>query len=830
MAQAENNKSPIRQGTELGVRQLRFYCDDSCLDFETTATVAPLEGMIGQERAVQAVEFGLNTKNLGYNIFISGMGGTGRFTYAKQAVRNMAKGQEVPFDWCYVNNFDDASRPWAISLPPGRGNVFRQEMEELLENLQNDVPKAFSSEDYEREKTAIMKEFQEKRGQVMQEFSTKADGLSVLPQWSTTGFMAVPLVDGNPLSPEEFQKLDKEKQVAIEANMQAVHDLAMAVVRQVQQLEREVREKIRELDSKVGLFAVGHLIDEVQENYKENPDVTKYLEAVKQSVVKSINEFKQAASIEEEGPLALFRKTSQEAMRERYGINLLVDNRNVEGAPVVIEINPNYYNLFGKVEYSSRMGVVSTDFTMIKAGAFHLANGGYLIVNALDVLMNPGTWEAMKRVLKTKKLHIESLGEHYGLIAMASVKPQAIPVDVKVVMMGSPHIYYLMYQYDEDFRKLFKIHADFDVQMDNTPENTRKLAAFASAIVKKENLKDFTRAAIARVVEHAVRLSGSQTKITARFNEIAEILCEANSWASMNGTLIADADHVKRAIDGKRHRANKYEEMIQEMFKDEKYLIDTDGAKIGQVNGLAVLGIGEYAFGKPSRITANTYLGKAGVVNVERETKMSGASHSKGVLILSAYLGNKYAQKTPLSVTASLTFEQMYEGVDGDSASSTELYAILSSLAELPLRQDIAVTGSINQKGEIQPIGGVTEKIEGFFEICKIKGITGSQGVMIPQQNVKDLALNDEIIAAVGAGRFHIYSVASVDEGIEVLTGIAAGSMNRKGEYPARSVHGRVLAKLRAYHEVYLADKEGENEKRGNEANNRNDKAEEEKE
>ena len=523
------------------------------------------------------------------------------------------------------------------------------------------------------------------------------------------------------------------------------------------------------------MFVVGHLIEELQEKYKDNAAVSKYLEAMRQSVAKNINDFKQAASAEEDGTMALFRKTSQEAMKDRYGVNLIVDNRNCEGSPVVIEINPNYYNLFGKVEYASRMGVVSTDFTMIKAGAFHLANGGYLIVDAMDVLTKPGVWDAMKRVLKTKKLYIESLGEEYGLIAMASVKPQAIPVDVKVVILGSSYIYHLLYQYDGDFRKLFKIHADFDVEMDNTPANVAKLAAFASATIKKENLKEFTRAAIARMVEHAVRLSGSQNKLTTRFNEIVEILCEADTWASMDGAHLNEIDHVRRAIEGKRYRANKYEEIIQEMFKEGKYLIDTDGAKIGQVNGLAVLGIGEYAFGKPSRITANTYSGRAGIVNVERETKMSGASHSKGVLILSGYLGDKYARKAPLSVTASLTFEQMYGEVDGDSASSTELYAILSSLAELPLRQDIAVTGSVNQKGEIQPIGGVTEKIEGFFEVCKIKGLTGEQGVMIPIQNIRDLALNDDVIAAVSAGHFHIYPIATVDEGVEVLTGVAAG-------------------------------------------------------
>ncbi|MGL5206070.1 MAG: AAA family ATPase, partial [Acidaminococcaceae bacterium] len=593
---------------EVSAEQLHFYCKEESFAFETTSTVRPLQGMIGQERAVNAVEFGLHTKNLGYNIFISGMVGTGRMTYAKQVVQKMADKQPVPHDWCYVNNFDDISRPATISLPAGIGSVFCQDMQELMDNLRNHVPKAFSSDDYERERTEIMKKFQEKRGEMLQAFVDKSETYSVLSKWSPTGFMMVPLLDGKPVSEEDFQKLPEGKKEKIRKNLEAVHDLAMEVIRQVQDTEKEVREKIRDLDSRVAMFAVGHLIDEVQEKYKYSEDIIKYLEAVRGDVVKNINDFKQALAPEEEGVMSLFRKSSQEVMKERYTVNLLVDNRSCQGAPVIIETNPNYYNLCGRVEYSSRMGTVSTDFTMIKAGAFHLANGGYLIVNAMDVLVNPGVWESMKRILKTRKLTVESLGEQYGLIAMASLKPQAIPVDVKVIMLGSTYLYHLMYQYDEDFRKLFKIHADFDADIENTPENINKMAEFVSVTVKKENLKDFTSAAVARIIEYIARLSGSQNKFTARFNQIVEILCEADSWASLEGAKLVDYAHVQKAIDEKRYRANKYEERIHEMFKDGVYLIDTEGAKIGQINGLAVLGIGEYAFGKPSRITANTYL------------------------------------------------------------------------------------------------------------------------------------------------------------------------------------------------------------------------------
>ena len=805
------NEKALRSIAELGAEQLRFYCDEDCLAFSTTATVPPLDGMIGQDRAVKAVEFGLNTKKLGYNIFISGMVGTGKFTYAKQVVRRMAKQQTVPQDWCYVNNFDESAQPVAISLPPGVGRMFRQDMKELLDNLRSEVPKAFSTDDYEQERAFILKDFQDKRAVLRENFNEKAAVFSIMPKWSSTGFMMLPLLEGKPVSEDDFNKLDEVEKEKIQSSLQAVHDLAIIASRQEQEFERETKAKIAELDQKVALFAVGHLIEEMQEKYGDHNGVTEYLTAVKWDVVKNINDFKQQTSAEEESPLALFEKPMKEAMRGRYAVNLLVDNHLCEGAPVVIEINPTYYNLCGRVEYSSRMGVVSTDFTMIKPGGFHLANGGYLIVNVVDVLTHPGVWEAVKRTLKTKKLYIESLGEQYGLIAMASLKPQAIPVDVKVIMLGSSYLYHILYQYDEDFRKLFKIHADFDVQLDNTRENIEKLAGFVSATIKKENLKEFTRAAVARVIEYTARLSGSQNKFTARFNQIVEIVCEADSWAESQGAEITDEAHVLQAIAEKRYRANKYEERIQEMFREGMYLIDIVGTEIGQVNGLAVLGVGEYAFGKPSRITANTYLGREGIINIERETKMSGASHSKGVLILSSYLGQKYAQKIPLSLTASLTFEQLYEGVDGDSASSAELYAILSSLADLPLRQDLAVTGSVNQKGEIQPIGGVTEKIEGFFEVCRIKGFTGSQGVLIPQQNTKDLELNEEVIEAVKNKEFHIYAIRTIDEGLELLTGTLAGGVD-----VADSVHGRVFAKLQVYFTTYSKAKQEKKEDEDN--------------
>ena len=789
---------------ELLPEQLRYHCEENMFTFETTESVPTLEVMIGQERAVKAVEFGLFTKTSGYNIFISGLVGTGKITYAKSAVHKVAKGEAVPNDWCYVNNFDNPSQPVALSLPAGKGSVFRQDISELVENLKREIPKVFSGNDYEQAKSDVMKTFQAKRAIIMEGFNQQAEEHGISPQWTTTGFVGLPIKDGNPITPEEFQKLDKEERESYEEKLMAVHEKALEAIRLVQQLERETREDLKTLDSKVGDFAVGYYIDELKEKYVTFEKVIAYLDAVRDDAVKNITDFKPAAADEEQNPFMMFKKNMQDAIKDKYKVNVLVDNRDVQGAPIIVETNPTYYNLIGRCEYEARMGVVNTDFSMIKAGALHRANGGYLIMNVRDILTNFGSWEGLKRVLKTQKLVIENLGEQYGMLAMASLKPQPILVNLKVILIGTPYLYHLLFSYDEDFRKLFRIYADFDVEMHNNAVNIHKLAGFITSSVQKDLLKHFDRSAVAKVVEHSTRLSGKQDKLTTRFSDIVEILCEADAWASVDQSPVVSARHVQTAVAEKRQRSNKYEEKIQDMFAEGKFLLDTDGEKIGQVNGLAVLAVGEYMFGKPSRITANTYLGKSGVINIERETEMSGTSHSKGVLILSGYLGQKYAQHHPLTLTASLTFEQLYDGVDGDSASSTELYAILSSLAEAPIRQYIAVTGSVNQKGEVQPIGGATQKIEGFFAVCKLKGLTGQQGVMIPHQNIKDLTLNEEVVGAVRQGLFHIYPVQTIDQGIEILTGIPAGQPDENGNFPAGTIHQRVREKLHSYMETLI--------------------------
>jgi lon-related putative ATP-dependent protease len=785
---------------ELPVDKLRFTCDETLFNFETTASISPLDVMIGQKRAVKAVEFGLFAKNQGYNIFISGLVGTGKITYAKSAVAKVAQEQQTPGDWCYVNNFKNSSQPIALLLPPGLGHVFCKDIEGLIEDIKTEVGKVFSSDDYESAKNETIKSFQERRTVIIDSFNQKASEYGILPQWSTTGFVGMPMKDGKTLSPEEFQSLEKEEREATEKKLLSVHEKAMEVIRRMQDLEREMREEIRKLDGKVGLYAAGNMIDEVRQKYQEHSAVVEYLEAIKADVVKNISDFKaNTGEDDQSNPFAFLKKNTQDSIKDKYKVNLLVDNRELTGAPVIVESNPTYYNLVGRVEYETRMGMVSTDYTMIKAGALHKANGGYLILNARDVLTNMGAWEALKRIIKTQKLYVENLSEQYGMVAMATLKPQAVPIDVKVILIGNPYLYYLMYNYDEDFGKLFKIHADFDTQMDSNEDNVQKMAGFISSAIETKELKHFDRSAVARMVEYSCRLAGSQKKLTTRFSEVVKILCEADIWATMDKSDIVSGKHVKQAIEEKRYRLNKYEEHLQEMIADGKLMIDTKDRKVGQVNGLAVMSVGEYMFGKPSRITANTYMGKGGIVNIERETKMSGTSHSKGVLILSGYIGQKYAQEYPLALTASLTFEQLYGGVDGDSASSTELYALLSSLSGVPIKQSIAITGSVNQKGEVQPIGGVTEKIEGFFSVCKIKGLTGEQGVMIPHQNVDELALNDEVIEAVSQGKFHIYAVKTIDQGIEILTDVPAGEIQEDSTYPSGSIHYLVNQQLKEY-------------------------------
>ncbi|KKC29317.1 Lon protease family protein [Caldanaerobacter subterraneus] len=784
---------------KLRVEKLKRYIDPAILDFETTDEVPALEGIIGQDRAQKAMEFGVKIKQKGYNIFITGITGTGRTSFAATYIKEIAKKEKRPNDWVYVYNFEKPSQPIAIELPAGLGKEFKKDMEEFVEQLQKDIPKAFESDSYEMQKGEIVKKYQEKKNELIENLNELARNYGFVLRDTRTGLISIPVIEGRQINQEEFQQLDEEVRKEIEKKAAEFEVKAMQVWKEIQLLDKQAREEIKKLDNDIGLFAVGHLIDELKAKYSEYESVTNYLESVKKDILENIDSFK--AIDGEASPFPFLRK--EKGFLKKYMVNLFVDNSNTEGAPVVFEYNPNYNNLVGNIEYESDFGVATTDFTKIKAGALHKANGGYLILQAKDVLSYPFAWDALKRSLKTEKVIIENISSQYGFLSISSLKPEPIRLSVKVILIGTPYLYYLLYNYDEDFSKLFKVKVDFNEEMELNEENIRKLSSFIKTHCIEDNLKPFDKTAVARVIEYSTRLSEDQNKLSTRFNEIVEVLYEADAWATLEGSEVVTEEHVKKAIEEKIKRVNKLEEKMLEYFKKDIYLVEVTGERVGCVNGLAVIDLGDYEFGKPSKITVTTYPGEEGVVNIERESKMSGRIHDKGVMILTGYLGSKFAKDFPLTLSARIVFEQSYEGVEGDSASSTELYALLSSLSDVPIKQGIAVTGSVNQFGEIQPVGGVTHKIEGFYKVCKEKGLTGDQGVIIPYQNVSNLVLSDEVIEAVEKGLFHIYSVKTVEEGMEILTG-------RSFE----EIYERAYNKLKYYYELLTNKKEDKGEKK----------------
>ncbi|HBT49941.1 MAG: putative ATP-dependent protease [Caldanaerobacter subterraneus] len=784
---------------KLRVEKLKRYIDPAILDFETTDEVPALEGIIGQDRAQKAMEFGVKIKQKGYNIFITGITGTGRTSFAATYIKEIAKKEKKPNDWVYVYNFEKPSQPIAIELPAGLGKEFKKDMEEFVEQLQKDIPKAFESDSYEMQKGEIVKKYQEKKNELIENLNELARNYGFVLRDTRTGLISIPVIEGRQINQEEFQQLDEEVRKEIEKKAAEFEVKAMQVWKEIQLLDKQAREEIKKLDNDIGLFAVGHLIDELKAKYSEYESVTNYLESVKKDILENIDSFK--AIDGEASPFPFLRK--EKGFLKKYMVNLFVDNSNTEGAPVVFEYNPNYNNLVGNIEYESDFGVATTDFTKIKAGALHKANGGYLILQAKDVLSYPFAWDALKRSLKTEKVIIENISSQYGFLSISSLKPEPIRLSVKVILIGTPYLYYLLYNYDEDFSKLFKVKVDFNEEMELNEENIRKLSSFIKTHCIEDNLKPFDKTAVARVIEYSTRLSEDQNKLSTRFNEIVEVLYEADAWATLEGSEVVTEEHVKKAIEEKIKRVNKLEEKMLEYFKKDIYLVEVTGERVGCVNGLAVIDLGDYEFGKPSKITVTTYPGEEGVVNIERESKMSGRIHDKGVMILTGYLGSKFAKDFPLTLSARIVFEQSYEGVEGDSASSTELYALLSSLSDVPIKQGIAVTGSVNQFGEIQPVGGVTHKIEGFYKVCKEKGLTGDQGVIIPYQNVSNLVLSDEVIEAVEKGLFHIYSVKTVEEGMEILTG-------RSFE----EIYERAYNKLKYYYELLTNKKEDKGEKK----------------
>lgn len=783
---------------KLKASDLKKTCDPSVFPFKTTDDYDFDHDHIHQERGSSAISFGLNVKSDGFNLFVCGTPGTGRNTQVIKAVSEIASKEPVPDDWIYVYNFVTEDEPIAIRLPSGRGIIFKKDMEELIEELKEEIPRAFESEDYESRKQELLKEYKQKRDSILQQVEDQAFNEGFVLKQTATGAILVPRIEDRSMTADEYEKISEEEKASLEKKKHTLHIKIEQSLSEVRGMEKSAKQRIKELEEEVVLFSVKHIMDELRFKYREFEDVVEHLNHVQRDAVNNIGLFRE----EDEDPQAMLlggKAPSKKTALKKYEVNLLVDHIHSKGAPVIKEPNPTYYNLIGRIEYVSQFGAMTTDFTMIAAGALHKANGGYLILQAMDVLSTFMAWDALKRVIKNREIRVEDINEQYRLISTTSLKPRPIPCDVKIVMVGPHWLYHVLYKYDEDFRKMFKVKSDFDTEVNRNKTMVEKYAVFIKIRCEEEDLRHFQRDAVARVVEYGSRLAHDQEKLSVKFMYIADILREADYWAGKDNAEYVKEEHVQKAVEEKIYRSGMIEEKILELIADGILMIDVEGHVVGQVNGLAVLDLGEYMFGKPSRITARTYMGKSGVVDIERQVKMGGQIHSKGMMILAGYLGEKFAQEKPLSLSSSICFEQSYDGVDGDSASSTEAYCLLSSLSGIPINQSIAVTGSMNQHGAVQPIGGVNEKIEGFYHVCKMKGLTGSQGVMIPESNVRHLMLKDEIVEAVKKNKFHIWSVSTVEEGIEILTGKKAGKKGKNGKYPRGTINYLAEKKLMEY-------------------------------
>ena len=786
---------------ELTPEEMRPAAVGGELSFETTDEVPSLEGLVGQDRAAGAIEFGLRIRSTGFNIFVSGLSGTGRTTSVLSAVRAMAETEPTPDDWCYVHNFANPDEPVAIRLPAGKAVAFRRDMETLVAELRVEIPKAFEAKMYEEVRNSIIKEFQRQKERIFEELERMAKTASFQIQQTPSGVTFVPLIEGKPLADEDIEKLTDHARMEIRKKRELLFEQLTESLRKVREAEKQTRARLADLETQVISGVIEPRFRELKEQYASFKEVLDYLDAVQRDILSNADDFQEKKEVEVLPGLRLGGKDQSLA---RYAVNVFVDNSSTRGAPVVHELNPTAYNLSGRIEYRPQLGAMVTDFTMIKPGALHRANGGYLIVQAVDLLRNYYAWDTLKRALRNRTILIQDINEQFRLINTPTLKPQPIPAEMKVIVIGTPLIYYLLYTYDDEFRKLFKVRADFSSFMKRDAAGVRNYASFIRRICAEERLPALDREAVGAVLEYGSRLSEHQERLTTRFIAIADLVREAAFLAMSSGGGTVREEHVRRALEAKAYRSNLIEERVRELISEGTIFIDTDGAVVGQVNGLSVSIVGDHAFGRPVRITARVYAGRSGMVNIDRETKLAGTIHNKGFLILSGYMGEKFGAGFPLVFSATICFEQSYDEIEGDSASSAELYALLSALAGVPLRQSVAVTGSVNQKGEIQPVGGVNEKIEGFFAACKAKGKVDGHGVIIPEANRKHLVLKPEVIEACRDGRFHIWTVRTIDEGLEILTGMPGGALLPDGRYPEESVNGRVMARLtallRAYH------------------------------
>lgn len=783
---------------ELKVSDLRLICDPKIFKFKNTSEVKPLDTVIGQERAVEAIDFGLNMNDPGYNIFVTGLAGTGKSTIVKDLVTKHAKTLPTPNEWCLVNNFKDEFRPKAIAVSPKNAIRFSKKINRAIESLKKDLPEIFENETYLKKLSKIKNKYADRQHDLYEHLEIFAVKKNLQIEQTENDFQTIPLVDGQPITPEDFNTLPEKVKSEIEENLRSIQSEIESTAMEMDKNNLSLHADIEKLMDEYALSVVKKRLDPIKKEFKASEAIVEHLNAVQEHIVENFNLFIPPDKNEPQ-PQGQTPRNAASSFQQ-YKINVLVDQESTKGAPVIFESNPTYYNVFGRIEKRAFMGTINTDFTMVQTGSLLNANGGFLIMEIDSVIMNPYVWEALKRTLRTKCLQIEDIPEETGF-ATTSLKPEPIPLDVKVILLGSYEAFEIIQNEDPKFNKIFKVRADFDSEVDRTRGTIQQYARFIARVCKEESLLPFTSKAVAAIVEYGEKYVSDKNKLSIRFGPLLGVLKESDYWARKNKARQVADKFVFKAFNEYRFRYSLYEQKMQESYLDDTIMIDVRGEVIGQVNALAVYQIGEFSFGRPARITAETYLGKQNVVNIERESDLSGSTHDKGVLILSGYLGRTFAQYYPLSLSISITFEQSYYGIDGDSASSTELYAIISSLSDSPIKQGIAVTGSVNQKGQIQAIGDVNQKIEGFFAVCKEKGLTGKQGVMIPQANKKNLMLKKEVLDAVKQGKFHIYQVATVEEGIEILTGVRAGKPNKEGNYPEGTVYGAVQGKLKKYYE-----------------------------
>lgn len=786
------------QKCELRPEELRCRCNPSLFAFQSTREIEPLQEVIGQERAVRAIDFGLNMPSPGYNIFITGIAGTGKSTIVRDIVSRFAEKMPTPTDWCMVNNFENEYRPEAMPVAPGMAGKFCRSMNRLIEGLKIRIPREFDSTTFREKVTGVQEEFNGRKKEILDKLALKAREKGLMITKTPEGYQHVPVIGDKPLTPEAFSEMPEEEKQKITKTLHEMQSETDSQMREITKLTRAHQKALEQKVQEQALFIVKERMDLLREEYEESSEILAHLDTVQSHILESLNQFVSAPADKNEKSGHLAFGDSEPTAFDKYKVNVLVDRTTMAGAPVVYEPNPTYQNLFGRIEKKARMGALTTDFTMIQAGSLLQANGGFLILDVEAALTSPYVWDALKRALRNKELLIEDVSVSMGY-ATASLKPEPIALSVKVLLLGSYEIFQQLQNADPVFNKIFKVRADFDHETALTEKTIHQYAAFIARVCQEEGLLPLTPAGVSTVVEFGEKFIADKRKLSLRFGQIVGIIKEADYWAKKEAADLITEDYVVKALKEYRFRYNLYEEKIHESYVDNTIMIDTDGEESGQVNALAVYQMGDISFGRPSRITAETYMGKHGIINIEREAKLSGKTHDKGVLILTGYLGRTFAQRHPLSLAISITFEQSYGGIDGDSASSTELYAILSSLADTPIHQGYAVTGSVNQKGRVQAIGGVNQKIEGFFDVCQAKGLTGRQGVLIPRANVKNLMIKKEVINEVEKGRFHIFGVSTIQEGIEILTGVPAGERNKDGNFPEETVYGRVQKKLYQY-------------------------------